>query len=146
VRRASVVVARLDWASAPVFYDPNVHFRYFERIFHFSRITWEGCNVPQPIQRTGPYLLLDEYELTFLTMMVDVYQTNKKGTYLFLPSGEPFSSVSQPVLDTVGLLQFLNTVELAAEMLGAKHSEIQADLEKQGYAIHEAKFKITEHE
>ena len=102
--------------------------------------------MPQPIQRTGPYLLLDEYELTFLTMMVDVYQTNKKGTYLFLPSGEPFSSVSQPVLDTVGLLQFLNTVELAPEILGAKHSEIQADLEKQGYAIHEAKFKITEHE
>jgi uncharacterized protein YcgL (UPF0745 family) len=102
--------------------------------------------VPQSRQRTAPYLRLDEYGLSFLTMTVDVYQTNKKGTYLFLPSGEPFSSVSQPVLDTVGLLQFLNTVELAAEMLGAKHSEIQADLEKQGYAIHEAKFKITEHE
>lgn len=79
-------------------------------------------------------------------MMVDVYQTNKQGTYLFLRSGEPFSSVSQPVRDSVGLLQFLNTVELAAEIWGAKHSEIQADLEKQGYAIHEAKFKITEHE
>ena len=37
-------------------------------------------------------------------------------------------------------------MEIAAEMLGAKHSEIQADLEKQGYAIHDAKFKITQHE
>ena len=74
-------------------------------------------------------------------MTVDVYQTNKQGTYLFLPSGEPFSSVPQPVRDTVGLLQFFNTVELAAEMLGAKHSEIQADLEKQGYAIHKPNSK-----
>ena len=87
-----------------------------------------------------------EYGLSFLTMMVDVYQTNKQGTYLFLPSGEPFSSVSQPVRDSVGLLQFLNTVELVPEILSAKHLEIQADLEKQGYAIHEAEFKITEHE
>ena len=79
-------------------------------------------------------------------MTVDVYQTNKKGTYLFLLSGEPFSSVPQPVRDSVGLLQFFNTVELAPEMLDAKHSEIHADLEKQGYSIHEAVFKITEHE
>jgi uncharacterized protein YcgL (UPF0745 family) len=79
-------------------------------------------------------------------MTVDVYQTNQEGTYLFLRSGEPFSSVPQPVRDTVGSLHFFNTVELAPEMVGAKHSEIQADLEKQGYSIHEAKFKITEHE
>ena len=79
-------------------------------------------------------------------MTVDVYQTNKEGTYLFLPSGELFSSVPRSVRDTIGLLQFFNTMELAPEMVGAKHSEIQADLEKQGYAIHEAKFKITEHE
>jgi uncharacterized protein YcgL (UPF0745 family) len=77
-------------------------------------------------------------------MTADVYQTNKKGTYLFLLPGEPFSSVPQPVRDTVELLQFLNTVELSPEMRGAKHSEIQADLEKQGYSIHGAKFKITE--
>jgi uncharacterized protein YcgL (UPF0745 family) len=79
-------------------------------------------------------------------MTVDVYQTNKEGTYLFLPSGELFSSVPRSVRDTIGLLQFFNTMELAPEMVGAKHSEIQADLENQGYAIHEAKFKITEHE
>ena len=77
---------------------------------------------------------------------MDVYQTNKKGTYLFLPQGEPFSSVSQTVRDTIGPLQFLNNLELAPDMWGAKHSEIQADLEKQGYSIHEAKFKITKQE
>jgi uncharacterized protein YcgL (UPF0745 family) len=77
-------------------------------------------------------------------MTVDVYQTNTEGTYLFLLSGEPFSSVPQPVRDTVELLQFLNTMELSPEMWGAKHSEIYADLDKQGYSIHGAKFKITE--
>jgi len=79
-------------------------------------------------------------------MTADVYQTNKEGTYLFLLSGEPFSSVPQPVRDTVGMLHFFNTVKLAPEMVGTKHSEIHADLEKQGYSIHKAKFKITEHE
>ncbi|MGO8838481.1 MAG: hypothetical protein ACLQAH_01800 [Limisphaerales bacterium] len=37
-------------------------------------------------------------------MKVDVYQTNKEGTYLFLPQGAPFSSVPEPVRDTVGPL------------------------------------------
>jgi len=63
-----------------------------------------------------------------------------------LLSGEPFSSVPQSLRDTVELLQFLNTMELAPEKSGAKPSEIQADLEKQGYAIHEAEFKITKHD
>jgi uncharacterized protein YcgL (UPF0745 family) len=89
---------------------------------------------------------LDEYELSFFIVTVDVYQTNKKGIYLFLLSGEPFSSVPQSLRDTVELLQFLNTMDLAPEKSGAKPSEIQADLEKQGYSLHEAKFKITEHE
>ncbi len=79
-------------------------------------------------------------------MTADVYQTNKKGIYLFLRAGEPFSSVPQPLRDTVELLQFLNTVEFAPEKSGAKRSEIQADLEKQGYSFHRAKFKIAEHD
>jgi hypothetical protein len=54
--------------------------------------------------------------------------------------------VPQSLRDTVELLQFLNTMELAPEKSGAKPSEIQADLEKQGYAIHEAEFKITKHD
>ena len=79
-------------------------------------------------------------------MTVDVYQTNKKGSYLFLPPGEPFSSVPQAMLNAVGMLQFVNTMEITSEAVGSKHSEILADLEKQGYSIHEAQFKITEHE
>jgi uncharacterized protein YcgL (UPF0745 family) len=79
-------------------------------------------------------------------MIVDVYQTNKNGTYLFLPPGEPFSSVPQPVLDTVGPLEFLDTVELTPEALGVKHPEILADLKKHGYSIHEAKFQTVERE
>jgi uncharacterized protein YcgL (UPF0745 family) len=79
-------------------------------------------------------------------MTVDVYQTNKKDIYLFLLPGEPFSSVPQPVRDTVELLQFLNTMKLASAKSGTQQSEIQAELEKQGYSIHGAKFKITEHE
>lgn len=75
---------------------------------------------------------------------VDVYQTKNKGSYLFLPSGDPFSSVPQTVRDSVGLLEFLNTVNITPEILGTRHSEILADIEKQGYSIHGAKFKITE--
>ncbi len=77
-------------------------------------------------------------------MKVDIYQTNKQGTFLFLPSEEPFSSVPQPVLDTVGLLHFLNTVEIELETLGVTHSEILADIEQQGYSFHEATFKILD--
>lgn len=80
------------------------------------------------------------------SIKVDVYQTNEKGTFLFLPQGAPFSIVPRQVLDTVGLLQFFNTVELAPDMVGVKHSEIRADLERQGYSLHGAKFKITDHE
>jgi uncharacterized protein YcgL (UPF0745 family) len=95
--------------------------------------------------RAAPYLRLDEYELS-LDMSVDVYQTNKKDIYLFLLPGEPFSSVPQPVRDTVELLQFLNTMELVPARPGTQQSEIQADLEEKGYSIHGAIFKITEHE
>jgi uncharacterized protein YcgL (UPF0745 family) len=77
-------------------------------------------------------------------MTVDVYQTNKKDTYLFLLSGEPFSAVPQSLRDTVELLQFLNTMEFAPEKSGARFSEIQADIEKQGYSLHQARFKIVE--
>ena len=75
---------------------------------------------------------------------VDVYQTNEKGTFLFLPQGAPFSIVPRQVLDTVGLLQFFDTFELASDVVGAKHSEIRADLERLGYSVHRAKFKITD--
>jgi len=37
-------------------------------------------------------------------------------------------------------------VELAPDLVGATHSEIQMDIEKLGYSLHKAKFKITEHE
>jgi uncharacterized protein YcgL (UPF0745 family) len=87
---------------------------------------------------------MDEYELS-LIMSVDVYQTNKNGTYLFLCSSEPFSSLSQPLRDAIGPLYFLNTMELAPARLGTQQSEIQAELENQGYSIHGAKFKITQH-
>jgi uncharacterized protein YcgL (UPF0745 family) len=89
-------------------------------------------------------LRLGESGLSFI-MTVDVYQTNKKDIYLFLRSGEPFSSVPQPVRDTVELLQFLNDMELAPDKPEAQHSEILAELEKQGYSIHGARFRITEH-
>jgi uncharacterized protein YcgL (UPF0745 family) len=79
-------------------------------------------------------------------MKVDVFQTTKKGLFLFLPQGAPFSSVPRSVLDTIGLLQFSNTMDLMQDAVGAKHSEIRADLEKRGYSVHQAKFKITEHE
>jgi len=79
-------------------------------------------------------------------MKVDVFQTTKKGTFLFLRQGAPFSSVPRSVLDTVGLMQFFNTMDLALDTAGAKHSEIWADLEKQGYSVHQANFKITEHQ
>ena len=77
-------------------------------------------------------------------MKVDIYQTNKKGTFLFLPPEEPFASVPRQVLDTVGLLQFLNTLEVGLETLGLTHSEILADIGKQGYSLHEARFKILD--
>lgn len=95
--------------------------------------------------RPDSYLRLDEYELS-LTMTVDVYQTNKKDTYLFLLSGAPFSSVPQSLRDSIELLQFLNTMEFAPEKSGAKQSEIHADIEKHGYSIHQARFKIVGHE
>jgi uncharacterized protein YcgL (UPF0745 family) len=79
-------------------------------------------------------------------MKVDVFQTTRKDTFLFLPQGAPFSSVPRSVLDTVGLLQFFNTMDLVLDAVGAKHSEIRAELEKQGYSVHKAQFKITEHE
>ena len=77
-------------------------------------------------------------------MIVDIYQTNEKGTFLFLPPEVPFSSVPRSVLDTVGLLQFLNTLEVGMETLGVTHSEILADIERQGYSLHEARFKILD--
>jgi uncharacterized protein YcgL (UPF0745 family) len=77
-------------------------------------------------------------------MKVDIYQTNKSGTFLFLLPGEPFSSVPRPVLDTVGLLQFLDTVEIDLETLGMTHSDILDDIGKQGYSLHEATFKILD--
>ena len=77
-------------------------------------------------------------------MQVDIYQTNKTGTFLFLPPGEPFSSVPRSVLDTLGLLQFLNTVEIGLETLGVTHSAILDDIGKQGYSVHEATFKILD--
>ncbi|MGA2788294.1 MAG: YcgL domain-containing protein [Verrucomicrobiota bacterium] len=79
-------------------------------------------------------------------MTVDVYQTNKKDIYLFLRSGEPFSTVPQSVRDTVELLQFVNDMEFVPDKSGTQRSEILAELEKQGYSIHGAKFRITEHE
>ena len=77
-------------------------------------------------------------------MKVDIYQTNKKGTFLFLLPEVPFSSVPRSVLDTVGLLHFLNTVEIRMETLGATHSEILRDIEHQGYSLHAATFKILD--
>jgi uncharacterized protein YcgL (UPF0745 family) len=65
-----------------------------------------------------------------LVMIVDVYQTNEEDTYLFLPEHEPFSSVPRSVLDTVGLSEFLNTMELASEMKDGRRSEIVTELEK----------------
>ena len=79
-------------------------------------------------------------------MKVDVYQTNQEGTYLFLPQGAPFSSAPEPVRDTLGPLQFFNTMEFAPDAVGAMHSEIQTDLVKQGYSIHQAQFRIKEQE
>ena len=79
-----------------------------------------------------------------LNMTVDVYQTNEEGTYLFLPQGEPFSSVPRSVLDTIGLSEFLNTVELASEVKDGKRSEILTELEKQRYSVHKARFKVAE--
>ena len=38
-------------------------------------------------------------------MKADVYKTAKKNYFLFLPQGEPFSSLAQPILDQVGSLQ-----------------------------------------
>lgn len=77
-------------------------------------------------------------------MKVDVFQTRKKGTFLFLPQGAPFSSVPRQVLDTIGLQKFFNTMDLALDVVGVKHSEIRADLERQGYSVHQAGFKIKE--
>jgi uncharacterized protein YcgL (UPF0745 family) len=77
-------------------------------------------------------------------MKVDVYQTNTDGTYLFLPRGAPFSSVPEPVRDSAGLQHYIDTMELATDAAGSNPSEIQTDLEKQGYSIHQAQFKIKE--
>ena len=74
-------------------------------------------------------------------MKVDVYQTNKEGTYLFLPRGAPFSSVPEPVRDSAKLQHFIDTMELATDAVGSNPSEIQTDLEKQGYSMHQAQFK-----
>ena len=75
-------------------------------------------------------------------MKLDVYQTNKEGTYLFLPQGAPFSAVPQPVRDSIGFLHFFDSMELAIGATEANHSEIRSDLERQGYSIHQARFEI----
>ena len=78
-------------------------------------------------------------------MKVDVYQTKKEDTYLFLVQGEPFSSVPQAVRDTVGIRDFFDTMEFTPSRANAKPSEILMDLEKQQYSVHRAKFRITGH-
>jgi uncharacterized protein YcgL (UPF0745 family) len=76
-------------------------------------------------------------------MKADVYRTDKKDTYLFLPQGNPFSSLPQSVLNQLGALQFFKTVELVTVMFAANPDVIKADFLEQGYSIRVAELKFT---
>ena len=75
---------------------------------------------------------------------MDVYKTSQESTYLFLPQGQPFSSLPQTVLDQLGTLQLFRTVELGPNFIGANPAQIQQDFQKQGYSIRGMKFNIWE--
>lgn len=68
-------------------------------------------------------------------MRVDIYRTHQKYGCLFLPHGQPFSSLPQAVLDQLGSLQFFSTDELGRTLFGVNAAEIQKDFELKGYSV-----------
>ena len=73
-------------------------------------------------------------------MSVDIYRTHQKYGYLFLPHGQPFSSLPQVVLDQFGSLQFFSTDELGRTLIGVNAAKIQKDFQLKGYSVRSIKF------
>jgi len=68
-------------------------------------------------------------------MKADVYRSSTHDVLLFLPEGEPFSSLPQDVLDQLQSLQFYKTLELDGSMDGANPATIEADFDIHGYSV-----------
>jgi uncharacterized protein YcgL (UPF0745 family) len=77
-------------------------------------------------------------------MKADMYKTARKRMFLFLPHGNAFSSVPQPILDKLGSVQFWKTVELAPNIIAVDPDAVTAGFEKQGYFVGAAKVQISE--
>lgn len=76
-------------------------------------------------------------------MKADVYETQKRATYLLLPQGAQPSVVPQKILQPLSPLRYLKAVELdIPQIIGADPAKIRADLDKQGYSLCQIEIKF----
>jgi uncharacterized protein YcgL (UPF0745 family) len=78
------------------------------------------------------------------TMKADIYRTNRKDTYLFLPQGNQFSALPQCVLKVLGTLQFWKTMELTPNTASVIATVVELDFQKQRYSIRGAEVMVAE--
>jgi hypothetical protein len=93
-----------------------------------------GRRSQPPVNHAGCCIRAQE-GLPCRLMNADIFKTSRKRTFLFMPQGNPISSVPQDVLDKLKSLQYWKTVELAPNIIGVNPKAITADFEKQGYSI-----------
>ena len=73
------------------------------------------------------------------SMNTDLYEATKSNTFLLVPAGGNPAGLPADILERLGRIHFLRTLELdGPELAGADPKAIRADLGRRGYLLLEA--------
>jgi uncharacterized protein YcgL (UPF0745 family) len=78
-------------------------------------------------------------------MKADIYQTQKSNTYLLVSHGAQLLDVPSDVIQSLGTLRLLKTVDLNhPNGIGAASFEVQSDLQIHGYSVRQMEITFNE--